>query len=155
MTGISRCARGIAVEVPDFDKAFPSPLGLADSDLLDAARSVAQHAEPFVQTFARYEMPAILDDLKSAIAEFSDATNESESTKHVRASATVTIDASIRKAGRILQQLDPIVANKLRANDRLLVEWAKARHIERTWKSKSEEADANSNPPNPTTIAAA
>jgi hypothetical protein len=142
METISKCAQGIAVTAPGFDRQFRSPRNLSDTALLDSARTFAVDALKFHDLFVKFEMaPGFIDDLKSKIEALEQAIAAYEISKASHVSATAAIEAAMEKALEVLEQLDPIVNNKLAPNPLLLGQWKNARNMERAWTSKPLESD--------------
>lgn len=134
---ISRTARAMAFEVDGLDEKFRLPRYLNDQKLRETGRAFALDAVPFKAMFIRYEMPAdFLEDLAADIADFEAASQNQNFGIENQITATVAVDTAREQGMNAVRRLDAIVRNKYRNEPATLAAWERARHIERTTRSK-------------------
>jgi hypothetical protein len=134
---ISQTARAMAFEVDGLDQKFRLPRYLNDQKLRETARAFAADALAFKAAFLRYEMPAdFLEDLAADIAEFEGTSQHQNTGIEHQVSASVGVDTAREQGMNAVRQLDAIVRNKYRNDPATLAAWERARHIERTTRSK-------------------
>jgi hypothetical protein len=145
MGRIDRCARGMAVTMPELNDKFRVGDKTGDSILLSRAHAFASDAVSFREAFARFEMaPKFIDDLNARIKALEDAIDDHTISKGGHVATTGLLDEEMGNVMVTIAQLDPIVENKLEGNPMLLTRWEHARHIERAWANKPDPE------PNPT-----
>jgi hypothetical protein len=134
---IRACSQGLAVSMPEFGEKFRVVTHVGDARLLSQARAIAVNAAPQRAFFVKFEMPpTFVDDLNTAIAAFEKAVGDHTASKGKHVATKEQIEDAMRRALRILDQLDPIVGIKLKGNVGLKRQWKNARHLERAWVSK-------------------
>jgi hypothetical protein len=134
MGRINRTAQAIAIRVPGLEARFGAATGIGDAKLETRARSLAETARPFVKEFVDFEMePDFLKELESKIKVFTEAVDNHKASRAAHTATTQLIDAAMERARIILEQLDPIMENKLVGNTALQLKWENVRRVEKRW----------------------
>ena len=153
MGRINRTAQAIAVSVPEVGAIFGEGRKVGDAKLETRARSLAESAKPFVKEFVNFEMePGFIGDLEAKIETFTRAVANHKASRNAQAATTLLIDAAMERALIILEQLDPIMENKVGGNAELLLKWENVRQVERRWIYKTPK---ETKPETPTPLAPA
>ena len=147
MSRINRTAQAIAVSVPGVGASFAEGRKVGDAKLEARARSLAESVKPFVQKFVDFEMDrGFIGDLESKIEAFTKAVAAHKASRAAQATTTQLIDAAMDRALIILEQLDPIMENKVGGNAELLLKWENVRRVERRWVYKKTEENPETSP---------
>src|SRR5205085_7008552 len=138
---ISETARGMEFDSPGLAARFKLP-PMTDQRLVAAARAFLTDAEPLKADFIKNEMPAdFLDQLRRHLADFEAAVEAQSRGTERRVSASAGISDVLQRAVRAVQQLNPIVRNKLANDPAALAAWDSARHIESAPKHAKKPAN--------------
>jgi hypothetical protein len=87
-----------------------------------------------VKEFVDFEMePDFLKELESKIKVFTEAVDNHKASRAAHTATTQLIDAAMERARIILEQLDPIMENKLVGNTALQLKWENVRRVEKRW----------------------
>jgi hypothetical protein len=134
---IRRTARAIALEAPELASQFRIPPDATDQELLATAQAFAKDAVQWKSTFISYAMPAdFIDELNADIDDFKSAMNRQEKGKGHKVMARVAFDEALDRALSAIRRLDAIVRNTFHNDPVKLAGWERARHVERTPRSK-------------------
>jgi len=134
MAKIRRTAHGMAHSLPAMAAKFEAGRGVGDARLETQARSLAETARPYVQEFVRFELePTFLSELEGKTKAFVQAIAGHKASRTAHAATSQLINAAMEQALTILEQLDPIIENKLEGNATLRLQWENVRHIEKRW----------------------
>lgn len=150
---ISRTARAIVPQEPAFQNRFQLPRRQAGAVLITVARAFARHAEAFAPRFIERGLPeSFLADLQSVTDAYEDAVRSRDVARQQNDRAQAMIGASIAAGVEAVQQLDVLVANRLRGDPGTFAAWRQARHV--PW--PKDDDDAQPAPPvDPSTTKAA
>jgi len=129
---ISRTARTVVAATPGLIHQFRLPRSESDQRLLSAAKAILVAVAPLRDRFVAHNLPAtFVDDLNTTIGAFEDAITRQSKAKESRAGARAEIRKKLSAALATVNQLDPVVVNRLKDNAGLLAEWKSARHVSR------------------------
>jgi len=153
LSAISRTARVLALDAPEFEAKFRMPRDVNDQKLLYAARAFLQDATPLKVSFIRHELPPdFLDRLSNLISSFDQAISQRTAAVGSHVAARLTIDEKVERGLQLVRQLDVIVRNKFHGDPVTLSAWMRASHVsKRTHSSGAEKppTDPHNPPPNP------
>jgi len=148
MGRISRCAHGMSLANPAMENRFRMPWSRGDSKILASARSFAETVVTFKKEFIAFEMaPDFIDELDAKIAAFEESFANHNASKTALVGSTQQIDNAMDRVMAVLEQLNPIVENKLEGDAVGIQNWRNVRHIERAWVSKKTEETKPENIP--------
>ena len=137
MERISRTAQAIAISNPALEAQFKSTGKVGDAKLETRARALADCARPHVKEFVAFEMePEFIERFEAKIQAFVDAIANHKANRAAHAATSQLIDAAMERALTTMDQLDPVIENKLGDNAGLMLKWQNVRHIEKRWVSK-------------------
>ena len=145
---ISRTAQAIAISNPALEAQFKSTGKLGDAKLETRVRALADCARPYVKEFVAFEMePEFIERFEAKIQAFIDAIANLKANRAAHAATSQLIDAAMGRALTTMNQLDPIIENKLGGNAGLMLKWENVRHIEKRWVYKKPEAKPTAQAP--------
>jgi hypothetical protein len=131
---ISRTAQAIAISNPALEARFKSTGRIGDAKLETRARALADCARPHVKEFVAFEMePEFIERFEAKIQAFVDAIANHKANRAAHAATSQLIDAAMERALTTMDQLDPVIENKLGDNAGLMLKWQNVRHIEKRW----------------------
>jgi hypothetical protein len=140
MEKITRTAHGMALSVPGVSATFEANQGGGDAKLQTRARSLAESVKPFVKEFVNFELdPGFVGALEAKIETFVEAVANHKASRAAHVATSQMIDTAMEHALEILEQLSPIVENKLDGNMALTLKWENVRKVERRWVYKTPE----------------
>lgn len=137
LSTLGRTARSIARKTPGFDKNYPPPSGMDDTELLNEARAVALKAIADKTVFiGRGLTIEFLESIDGFIADFDasqDVTNVADGSRGASVSEKNT---AYEKGLDDVDVLNDFIRNFYRAQPAKLAAWKIASHIERSAKKK-------------------
>ena len=132
---ISLLSRALAVTTPGLDDKFRVHRNFSDQKLLATARAFAKDALPLKDRFIAFEMnPTFLEELESHITQFERSLVDKNTATDHRVAATAAMEAAMRNALHIVDQLRGLIINKLRNQDGLKEAWLAASRVTRSRK---------------------
>lgn len=132
LNAVARTARSLERDIPELRGKFRVPGGLSDPDLLALARAFAEYAAPWRDRFVAHALPEnFLEDLLADIANFEAATERKSAATGIRSTAVRTIDELAGQGADLVSRLDAVVRNTFRGNNGKLVEWKRARTLDK------------------------
>jgi hypothetical protein len=127
---IARVAAARLSDVPEFASLRMPKGNIVGADLVDAARSMANAATPYVDTFTAAGLkPDFLDALRATAQQLE--TSLGGRTDHVlkRRGSTIALGSEARNGRKALNLLDAAIQQQVPGNEQLLAEWASVKHV--------------------------
>jgi hypothetical protein len=107
-------------------------------ELLALGQAAATDAVQWKNVFISYAMPAdFIEELNADIDDSKNAINRQEKGKGHKVMARVAFDEALDRALNAIRRLDAIVRNTFHNDPVKLAGWERARHVERTPRSKT------------------
>lgn len=144
---IARTARAIAEDAPGARDDFRISRVGTDQALLTLGRSFADKAVGLLALFVDHGMPeTFITELTTAIGEFEQAVQQSESEKRLHADAQERMRGAFKSGKAAIRRLDAVVANQMRKDPVTLAMWKRARHIGPSPRRRTEPGLATDTP---------
>ena len=141
-------ARVIARTTPDLTARVPTPLPLADQELITLARQFAERATPHVERFAALGIQ--LADLDTGIATFEQAVHRRGKGRNERVQTRAQVEAAFTRAYDAVAILDVSVANCLASDPVALAVWKHGRRVPYARRSTTPTMPEAAEAPEPT-----
>ncbi len=154
LDAIDATARTMSLDMSGLEGKFHAPLGRNDHALVIAARQFVDAAGPLAAGFVAHGLPpTFVADLQAALEAFEQSAEDHLGGQNVHIAARASMTSAMKSANDVLQRLDTVVPNTLRANPGILALWNSARHVERVTRAAAG-ATAAKRQPNPRPAAA-
>ena len=130
MLALCRTARAMTPDAPGVDTKMRTPRSRVDRELIAAAHSMVQQAEPYADQFVAHGLPStFLADLSGAASAFEAAILQRDAARGKRASAVASAADAIANGFAAAKRLDAVMKNLLAGDPGLLGAWKTARHV--------------------------
>ncbi|CAN5322262.1 hypothetical protein BH10ACI1_BH10ACI1_35070 [soil metagenome] len=137
MSTLGRTARSISRQTPGFDKNYPPPSGMDDTELLNEARAIAPKAIADKTIFiGRGLTNAFITSIDGFITDFDASQDTTNAADGSRGAAVSEKNTAYEKGLDDVDVLNDFIRNFYRTQPAKLAAWKIASHIERSPKKK-------------------
>jgi hypothetical protein len=145
---LARTTRAMERAMPNLHEKFRLPDGSGDRDWIAVARGFAADAVPHRDEFVRHGLPAtFFNDFPDRIPSVEQAMESVAQKFAARVNATNALSEAVRRARKVLNDLNPVVRNVMAGDEAALAEWESASHVERPARRKKEDGTNTNTPP--------